>query len=91
MVLQELDGRHSGHGTFTHRVRISGPKQEKIDMFHRVRTWCWETFGPSTERDTYTSANVTAPWAWHLDSQHYIPYIYLKTNREQMLFTLKWG
>lgn len=92
MVFEDLDRRHSGHGTFKCRVRITGHLEGKMAKFHAIRIWCWENLGPSTERDTYHQVQPGPLWAWHIDidQNRYIPYIYLKTDKEEVLFKLKW-
>ena len=90
MVLEDLDRRHAGHDMFKCRVRVTGLSEERMDQFHAIRVWCWENFGPSTERDTYAHIQPNSPWAWHIDPNRYIPYIYLRTDKEEMLFKLKW-
>lgn len=90
LMFKELDKRHSGYGTFAYRVQVTGTKSNRMVEFDRVRQWCWETFGPSCERDSYKTVNPSAPWAWHIETDHYMPYIYIANTDAESLFKLKW-
>lgn len=88
---QELDRRHKGYGTFAYRVSIVRGKEHAVAVeFNKLRLWCWETFGPSCERDIHEMVNPHAPWAWHIDSDYFIPHIYLAHGEPESLFKLKW-
>jgi hypothetical protein len=85
-----LDNRHKGYPEFSHRALISGPN--KFSDFVKIRRWCWETWGPSCERDftQYECESDEIKWAWHVDSfSNDKCYIYL-VNTELTHFTLKW-
>ena len=93
LKFQVLDRRHKGYGAFAYRIEITGlSKTGKIEEFHKIRTWCWETFGPGIERDEYMDSTASSRWAWHVDrdSSYYIPYIYLAIGGPESLFRLKW-
>ena len=91
LVWQVLDRRHKGHGTFVRRVQVLGSSTDKVKNFNQLRVWCWETFGPSCERDSYCSAGMTSKWAWHIDDDYYSPFIYLSNSETESLFKLKWA
>ena len=87
ITIASLDGRHRGYPEFSHRALIEGPNRFKD--FVQIRRWCWETWGPSCERD-FTFYESDVKWAWHVDAfANDKCYIYLN-NTELTHFTLKW-
>ena len=94
--LDKLDGRHKGSSLFTHRVFVQGPKLEKCKDFLKLRQWCWETWGPSCEREIYLSLALNniddrpRGWAWHYEDNYTECYIYLTSSQQLEFFTLKW-
>lgn len=91
-----MDGRHKGNQTFSYRIAIVGLSAERIINFHSLREWCWNTWGPSCEREMYLKfkANQVKDrpqyWAWHYEDNYDECYIYLVGPRQLELFTLKW-
>ena len=65
--------------------------------FFAVREWCWATYGPSKEIDSWLrdknkssdTISQNQKWCWHNDA--YTARIYLRTNKEADWFTLKWS
>ena len=97
MKIQKLDGRHSGHPVFSHYV-VPDERFDhmNLEILHTWRVWCWEHFGPGSERDhaatlsTIKSAwtRPTIKWAW--ETTRYQRRLYL--SKESMtLFMLKWA
>lgn len=95
--IQKLDHRFAGHKHFKYRISWRTVKHERIVNFIELRNWCWETFGPSNERDIIIyladkDEGFVRCWSWHIekDSVRYTPFIYLATDQEYALFKLKW-
>jgi|APCry1669188970_1035186.scaffolds.fasta_scaffold120183_2 hypothetical protein len=89
--LEQLDGRHSGHRIYTHRVWIHGTGVDRKRDYVQAREWCWETFGPGCERDLVWYNNSSSySWAFHYDIRQESVYIYLK---KELLtaFLLRWS
>lgn len=72
-----LSLRDKGFGTFEFVATVEYSQGETlfnlIEEFNRIRSWCWETFGSSCERDYYVSLNragatVNEHWAWAADA-----------------------
>lgn len=92
MIVTKLDGRHNGNHYFDYYVtpRNVTPRtiNQDIAIFHDWRVWCWETFGPSGERDsTIKMRSQSAQWAWDTEFQHLR--LYFKEDAFT-LFKLKW-
>lgn len=96
---EALDGRFTGDGIFSHRVSVQSSLGNFIDRsaeFQKLRIWCWETFGPSVERDSYIDRfwrireRLNPYWAWHFSGIRDNSYIYL-TEQGFTQFKLKWG
>jgi len=91
LEFQVLDRRHKGYGTFAYRVTVvGGNKNTKAVEFNALRLWCWETLGPSCERDSHTVVYPDALWAWHIETDHYFAHIYIANDETESLFRLKW-
>ena len=95
--LEKLDGRHKGSSLFTHRAVVQGSKKlEKYKDFLKLRQWCWETWGPSCEREIYIPLALNNiddrpyGWAWHYGDNYTECYIYLSGSKQLELFSLKW-
>jgi hypothetical protein len=87
----KLDKRYQGYGVFSHYVQIQSAKgivrhlATETSLFNKFRTLCVETWGMSTERDTYiylrhAKQYVIHPqseemydlneyWAWHTERE----------------------
>jgi hypothetical protein len=94
LSLEKLDGRHKGLNRLKYRILVQGPRTEKFQDFLQVRRWCWETWGPSCEREIFlllAQNNVESmDWAWHFDEKWQACYIYLAGSKQLELFSLKW-
>ena len=83
MKITVMDKRHKGVRRFAYYV---APTRESMKTFVDWREWCWETFGPGTERDL-ASNRPDAQWAWHsVDCYR----IYFKSSKELNWFKMKW-
>lgn len=87
----KLDKRYQGYGVFTHYVKITSSKNSSLykatetNLFNKFRTLCVETWGMSTERDTYIYLHhnkkyltlaqledmyeLNEYWAWHTERE----------------------
>jgi hypothetical protein len=86
--ITKLDRRHNGKMWYKYSVSPTN-KVERIrraELLNEARNWCWETYGPSSEMGFLTKDLV---WAW--DTEHGNRRIYLKSDAELTLFTLKFS
>lgn len=96
----KTDRRHTQHPLFAYYVTPAAPPPQKrgyayvtagiklMDralVFNQWRVWCWETWGPGTERD---NPMPSAKWAWHTEQTHLR--IYLHSEQELNWFKLRW-
>jgi len=91
MIVTKLDRRHTGNHYFAYYATPSesSAMNQNIATFHAWRVWCWETFGPSGERDSMIRMkSQTAQWAWDTEFQHLR--LYFKEDAFT-LFKLKWA
>jgi hypothetical protein len=94
MKTTKLDRRYNGSGRFSHYVEPDGilPPIDRIQQFIEWRNWCWETFGPSAERDfTGQWYQLDVKWAWDTEqysSRHLRLYF---TEETLVVFKLKWS
>ena len=71
-----------------------GFKEERIQRFIDLRSWCWSTFDYGVERKYITlhpgPSNLESgqKWAWHSEDDNLR--IYFKSDEELALFKLKW-
>ena len=96
--VKKTDKRHSGHDIFLYSVDVEwqgiGRRTERLIAFNQVRQWCWETFGPSCERehwlelDKFKHPVPNERWCWHSDYGNFK--IYLRSEKEANWFKLKW-
>lgn len=81
----------NGYGNFKYGVNFYGTRDIAFDD---VRLWCWETFGASTELDIWEDreGRRNPRWAWDRGqyNKNFRCMIYLSTDAEASLFTLKW-
>lgn len=90
-----MDGRHTGTEYFTHYIQVSW-SSSTVDALLRYldyRKYCWNTWGPSCERDYYMilargGERPEAPWCFH--SADNIRRIYFCSTKEMNWFNLKW-
>ena len=92
-TIKKTDRRMNGHEQFAWVVMPTSRKDlaDTQRSFHLWRKFCWETFGPSMERDwAIDMINrrdcEPLPWAW--DVQWYTR-IYLRGDEEKLIFSLK--
>lgn len=99
--VRPMDRRFIGTGEWAWIVDvhgdISGPRNisHRLIIFNQIRGWCWNTWGPSCERDLYLSIlknssnrDLNPHWAWNTEFNHLS--LYLKTDQELALLKLKW-
>jgi hypothetical protein len=90
----KLDRRHGGYGHFAYRIELHEPFDSRIPKFVEWCHWCNETWGMGVQLNLHLShAKFTRnqSWSYKLEDIKYdTPLIYLKTNQELELFTLKW-
>lgn len=96
-VIQDITGE--GFTLFPAPSALSNNRFDKIKTYVQFRNWCWETWGPSCERDYYLymkhvgkddiNINLMNPhWCWY--SSGYDKRIYLAGDEEKVWFKLKW-
>jgi len=99
LVWQKLDKKFTGNQYFKHRVLILGPKSERYKKFIELRTWCWNVFGDTYERDILlymvmagNEPTFIRKWTWHFitEGRQEIS-LYFATDLETSMFNLKWG
>lgn len=99
MKLTKLDGRHAGVLHWKYYVEIAfsyGDVQARKVKFNEIREWCWITWGSSKELTDYDHYDLfdglhcsNAYWCW-MNDEHGRRRIYLRTDREAEIFTLRW-
>jgi hypothetical protein len=94
----KLDKRNTGYGKFKYVIySVSAYSKE----FHDIRAWMWETWGASKEiKEWMRDSNIpffakeqllscqNEYWCWQNDG--YYRRLYLQTDKELMLFKLRW-
>jgi hypothetical protein len=85
--ITRLDRRMNGHQFYKYHVSpvVQDYHECRADLI-AVRNWCWTTYGPSAELGWTTDRNV---WCW--DTEYTYKRIYLKSDAELALFTLKFS
>jgi hypothetical protein len=88
LFIEQLDGRHKGHGRWSHRAQFvrdgygHTAREEVTRDFVETRNTLWETFGPGCDREElYTISRAikeTPEWGWWTDPKGGSPYIYFK-------------
>jgi hypothetical protein len=97
--IRKTDKRHTGSGMFAYVLEVrSNPgtmdRQARIEEYNRVRTWAWETWGASCDREHWLTMNaknrfpVNSHWCWHTEFNELK--IYLTTDKEANWAKLKW-
>lgn len=94
----KLDRRHTGYTQwqfFIERTYSMRPL-EASKMFYLWREWCWEQWGASKELNNYNDDDLfnkdyssNPHWCWLNDGTR-SPRIYLRTDTEASMFTLRW-
>ncbi len=88
MEHRKMDRRMTGHQDFEFCATFFKTTKEG-QKFCDIREWCWETWGPSCEYDIWTKRpNPNQHWCWANDD--FKMKIYFKTDKEDMLFILRW-
>lgn len=96
--LIKLDRRHAGNALWMYYVErpYTVPYQDAMKLFYDWREWCWNQWGPSKELynfphdDLFDGRHCSNPhWCWLTDNNKR-PRIYLRTDEEASMFTLKW-
>jgi hypothetical protein len=94
----KLDKRNTGYGKFKYVIySVSIYSKEFLD----IRAWMWETWGASKEiKEWMRDSNIpffakeqllscqNEYWCWQNDG--YYRRLYLQTDKELMLFKLRW-
>ena len=102
--IKKQDRSNKGHEYFQYSVRVAEAYSSLspwsltgISQYHSMREWCWQTWGPSKElnewitdqeQQKYVPTCHNQFWCWQNDE--YVRRIYLKTDKEMMLFKLRW-
>ena len=103
-IVETLDGRHTGHELWKYRLYVTQFllnqfSNERFRYYHVLRTWMAEQYGPSCERDFYTTTAhalkgheiFDPPWCWHVDREKSYLYIYVKSDEVLSNIQLKWS
>jgi hypothetical protein len=101
IAIKKTDKRMSGGDRFRYYVDIKlvgfpPGSPNTINKFFELRSWCWETWGPSREVDQYHikkegwyDQDLSTNWSW-INDQHKVR-LYLASDAEAALFMLKWS
>lgn len=99
LKIKKLDGRHTGVLYWKYYVEIPysyGDVQARKVKFNEMREWCWSNWGPSKELNEYDHHDLfdgqhssNSQWCW-LNNDHGRRRIYLRTEKEAEVFTLRW-
>ena len=85
--ITKLDRRHSGHGFYEYYIEpIARKLPDVAEDLKELRNWCWATYGPGAELGWTYKGDI---WAW--DTEYKKKRIYLKSQAELALFTLKFA
>ena len=103
LKIEKLDARYNGSLYWKNRVYFTdlhAQQYDKFRQFHELRCWMTEQYGPSCERDYYSSTKLAfkgsdqfdPPWCWHIDRQYpNRQYIYVKDDTILSNVLLKWN
>ena len=95
--VKKLDKRNNGYGKFKYAVHSTSLYSQE---YYEIRKWMWDTWGASKElkewmidsRVVLTSAETIScqneHWCWQNDD--YARRLYLRTDKELVLFRLRW-
>jgi hypothetical protein len=83
----KLDKRHNGYTWYKYYINPESRDfwQSRAEVTE-IRNWFWATYGPASELGWNAKGDI---WAW--DTEHGNKRIYLKSDEELTLFTLKFG
>lgn len=88
-----MDGRYNSAESFDYRLEAQfGTTTERIEEFNLMRQWFHDTFGAAMERDLnrWMTVDKKKKWAWHVDLNKSHFFLYIKSDPELALWTLKW-
>lgn len=95
MQIKKLDRRMNGYGDFNYGIDLWSDNSTK---FNEIRTWCWETFGPSCELDIWNDLDRPTDtrnekWAWDRGqyNKSFRCVVYLQSDKELNWFKLRFG
>ena len=95
--VKKLDKRNNGYGKFKYVIHSNSLYNKE---FFEIRAWMWETWGASKElKDWLVDARFILAndellgcqnehWSWQNDE--YARRLYLRTDKELVLFRLRW-
>jgi hypothetical protein len=95
--IQKLDKRHTGETSFKYYIQAPTANSKE---YYDIRAWCWETWGPSKELHFWLNdarmswgqpekvSCQNEHWCWLTDAYH--PRLYFRTDKELVLFKLRW-
>lgn len=90
----KLDSRYKGARNFAYRIEIDKRRSERIPLFAELLKWSVNTWGMSVPIDLHKTEfkfDRNPHWAWSEGSKDWDGlYIYLATDKERELFTLRW-
>ena len=95
--VKKLDKRHTGNNKFKYYIESNSLYSSE---YYEIRAWCWETWGPSKELHFWLKDNVRSltpkekitcqneHWCWQVGDTHHR--VYFRTDKELVLFKLRW-
>ena len=92
--VKKLDKRNTGYGKFKYAVNSTSLYAKE---FYEIRAWMWDTWGASKElKDWMLDFRISVDavgcqnehWCWQNDE--YNRRLYLRTDKELVLFRLRW-
>ena len=92
--VKKLDKRNTGYGKFKYAVHSTSLYAKE---FYEIRAWMWDTWGASKElKDWMLDFRITVDqvgcqnehWCWQSDE--YNRRLFLRTDKELVLFRLRW-
>ena len=109
LITQRLNKSFNGHEYFKYRVQVYFtksilgpyyPGQPYISRLHayldftKMRNWCWDQWGPSSEDHVYSWDDDLPPvnlhWAWRNNDLDQKCYLYFRSDDELAFFNLSW-
>ena len=95
--VKKLDKRNNGYGKFKYSVHSTSLYSQE---FYEIRKWMWDTWGASKELKEWMLDSRLVPskaesiscqnehWSWQNDD--YARRLYLRSDKELVLFRLRW-
>jgi hypothetical protein len=92
--VKKLDKRNTGYGKFKYAVNSTSLYAKE---FYEIRAWMWDTWGASKElKDWMLDYRIVLAdvgcqnehWCWQSDE--YNRRLFLRTDKELILFRLRW-